>query len=269
VGAAAFAVAVGCSATTEALSVSVGEGRVSLEAEGEPLTQVLEELARRANITVFFEKGAREAPADVAVRARFDGVPLEDAVRRLLRDRNFILVHSATGLAEVWVYDKEGKREFARLGREAGPPERSTRRTDRAAGRDADAIPTAQLLERIRGAGDPDERVQAIEDLAASADDVVVRDAAVEVLQRESNPQVLESALESLAGLPAVPVDALLEFIGRDRTPELRSRAIELLGEHGGRDPRVRQVLQNLARTERNEDVRDAARSALEDLAGD
>jgi hypothetical protein len=251
------------------LSVTVKGGQLSVDADGVPLTKVLHEIARQARITVYFEKGGKPQSSDPEVRTKFDAMPLEDGLRRLLRDRNFVLVQSAAGLAEVWVYDREGTQEFARLGRNQRAAERAARRPvdgERRPRAEPEPVNSAELLQQIRAGGDPEERAEALEELAATADDAIVRDTAVEVLERESHQRLLDAALESLAGLETVPVDPLLAFLGRQRPAELRSRAIELLGEHGGRDPRVRQLLQGLARTERDEEVRDAARSALEDL---
>ena len=63
-------------------------------------------------------------------------------------------------------------------------------------------------------------------------------------------------------------IEPLLRFAASQRNPDLRIQALELLGEHGGSDPRVTELLKKLSQ-ESNEDVRDAAQNVLESLQSD
>jgi hypothetical protein len=108
-----------------------------------------------------------------------------------------------------------------------------------------------------------------VEELAARLDGMDEEGAlrtALDVLARERDPEVLETALGGLMGLESVPVEPLLEFAERQRNPDLSIQALELLSEHGRSDPRVSDLLTKLARESKNAEVREAAQDLLEDL---
>ena len=66
--------------------VTSHDGLLTVKAEHAPLIGVLQEVARHANIAVF----AAEEGAPITIQ--FENLELEDALRRLLRDRNHVLV---------------------------------------------------------------------------------------------------------------------------------------------------------------------------------
>jgi hypothetical protein len=188
------------------------------------------------------------------------------------KTQNFILVYSPAGLIEARVY-MEGRGEFRRLPVKAKQtPQRpkGAQTADRPSGGAED---DPAHLARLRGAAighpDPAERSTALEKLAESDDEKLALETALEVLDRERNPEVLESALDILLGQESVPLEPILKLAAADREPDVRIRALELLGEHGKRDRRVLELLRNLDKNDKHDEVRESARSLLRDLEGD
>jgi hypothetical protein len=72
-----------------------------------------------------------------------------------------------------------------------------------------------------------------------------------------------------LSGLDSVPIEPVLTFLNDNRVQDssVRVRALELLSEHGQNDPRVRDLLRRIARSDKDQEVRESAQGFLEDLA--
>jgi len=253
-------------------SVQVDGTRLSVHAQDTPLLEILEAISRQSRAEIHLERTLEAQIAKEQLTVSFQALPLEEGLRRLLRHKNFILVYSSAGLTEVRVY-MEGKGEFQRLRVEAKqPPQRpkGAQTADRPpGGAEDDPARLARLRGEALGHPDPAERSTALEKLAESDDEKLALDTALEVLDRERDPEVLESVLDLLSGQESVPLGPILKFVATDRGPAIRIRALELLGEHGKQDPRVSELLKTVARNDKNEEIRAIARSLLEDLEGE
>ena len=246
------------------VTVSVDGGLLSLAAEEAPLDRILIEIGRSSRLEIKLESGLASQFAKETTSVQFRDLTVEDGLRRLLQKRSMILIYDASGLTEVRIYE-QGSGGFQSLtsARPAGipfarrvPPEGGVR-----ALRDRER-PTAPEKSAV------DALSSKLEELSNQGDERAAAQVAFDVLERERDPELLETALGGLVGLTSVPVEPLLRFAASQRDPDLRVQALELLGEHGGSDPRVTELLTKLTQ-ESNEDVRDAARNALESLQSD
>jgi hypothetical protein len=64
-----------------------------------------------------------------------------------------------------------------------------------------------------------------------------------------------------------VPLDPLMKFATTNREAYLRVQALEILGEHGKKDARVNALLLTLSTRDPDEEVRESAKTLLEDLS--
>jgi hypothetical protein len=251
------------SAEDRLLRVTLDKGLLSLTLRAAPLAHVLEEIGRQSGVSV-----AVDPSVPILVTTRFEKLPLEDGLRRLLRDANFTLNYRSEGvLSEVRVWP---------LGTGGGPPR--TRPSAAPRGRDADGADRegrgaeAGRPERLRqpavadtghetevlgvlGASDPIARNRVLEALRERMDD---RDLPVFLKAVSDNDaRVRRSALEALLDLAAsssfddLPVERLRDVATDDSDSTVRRAAVELLAGIGDdtRDPEalaaVRQAAQD------------------------
>ena len=131
--------------------------------------------------------------------------------------------------------------------------------------------PDGADVARLRGAAladpDPRERAQALEDLAANLDQRAALDAVVEVLGRESNPGLLERALDIVGSERALPLEPVLRLAASNPEPRVRIKALTRLSEQAARDVRARQALEVAAADDSSPAVRDTAAKLLRDVA--
>jgi hypothetical protein len=236
-----------------AITVILEHGRIVIDTDVASLGLVLQELGWPAAFV------ATGAPLRITFHSAAAGI----AVRRRLGDANYVVVESTAGRGELRLYPEGRGNDLARrrtlvddLARSAPRPRRPE-----------DSGLITRLREQIYAGASPTQRARAMEELAAHASDDLILDTALELLRREENADVIESALDALEDVESVPVSPLMTFIARERRGALRSQAIDLLGKHGGADASARDFLKKLAAGADEPRVREAARSALEDLA--
>jgi hypothetical protein len=223
--------------------ITLSPDRVSVDAHA-PLPSILAEIGRLSGVPIRLDATVVAEPTSV----RLEAPTLEEGLRRLLWNRDFLLVYSDEGLAEVRV-----------LGGERGLP------------RDLEV--EAATLGRLRVEAlhhpDPAVRVSALDRLAVNGEQALVLKTALEVLEREPDEEVLKSALDHLLAHESVPVEPVLNLVAGDRDPALRAEALDLLGEHGRGDQRVSDTLRVLVRTEQDAGLRETARTLLNEWEGE
>ena len=74
------ALAIVLSAAVPRVEISAGQGRITIRADGAPLSEVLDELSRKAGIEVVYEGSRPRHP----VTARITALPEEEAIAKLL-----------------------------------------------------------------------------------------------------------------------------------------------------------------------------------------
>src|SRR5437762_9680447 len=166
------------------IALSVSEGRVSLEAQDASLEAILDEIGDRTGVRVQFDEAGGAQLAGDLVTISLHDLPVEEVLRRLLRGRDFVLVSAAGRPAQAHVYGRSSEAA-------AGPaPAASPSSTP--AGEPVERTGVAALRQQALTDPDPTARSRALEGLAASADQRAARDAVLEVLDRESNPGLLQ-----------------------------------------------------------------------------
>jgi len=231
-------------------------GRLSLHAREASLQSILDEIADRTGLHVRLDTvdaAALQEPVTIVL----DRVPVEAALLRLLRDKDFVLLSSPSGAAEVRVYGP-GQRTAVRESAPApavgaSPPQ-------------ADAPDNAAVAGlRNQALADPDSGVRgrALEGLAAKADQPAARDAVMEVLARETNPGLLERALDIVGGDQSIPLEPIVKLAVNSPAPQVRIKALSQLSQHVSRDPQARRTLEVLAADDPAPPVREAAQALL------
>jgi hypothetical protein len=252
-----------------ALSVSYHDSRLSVMAQSVPLREILRELGRATGMQVKLEAGMDQALLGAATTVTIAPAPVDEALRRLLRNVNFIVVSPASGPDELRIY-RDGKGPYTRLSSRpptivppAAPPLARARATP------LSAAEMAQLRNSALWNTDPGERSRALSRLSAFTDSSFARETALTALERERDSMVIDTAMALLRLQESVPIAPILRFASAgDRPGELRAQALELANEHGREDPTLRRVLRILA-NDRDEDVRDTAQRILQDIESD
>src|SRR5205823_10560189 len=128
----------------------------------------------------------------------------------------------------------------------------------------------AAALARLRSEAlenpDPGARGRALEGLAASGNRGWMREAAVAMLEYESNSGLLQRALDLVAADRTVPLEPLVKLALANPAPEVRVKALTQVGARAAEDPRARQAVE-AAGEDPAPAVRDAARALLQQLA--
>lgn len=252
-----------------ALSVSYSDSRLSVMARSVPLREILRELGRATGMQVKVEAGMDQAVLGAATTVTIAPAAVDEALRRLLRNVNFIIVSPASGPDELRIY-RDGKGPYTRLSsrpptivQPAVPPQARARATP------VSAAEMAQLQNTALWSTDPGERSRALSRLSAFTDSSFARETALTALERERDSMVIDTAMALLRLQESVPIAPILQFAAAgDRPGELRAQALELANEHGREDPALRRALRILA-NDRDEDVRDTARRILQDIESD
>jgi len=269
-----------------AITLTVRNGLISLEARTVPLRAVVEAITERTGVRVLFD-GSSRAALDELVDIAIQDVPVENALRLLLRGRNLVFVYGPARLAEARVYAR------AQATASAVPPAASVSSTPRTgspggggpaaaapramgpataapaarpSGPPADAATLAGLQREVLEHPDPVVRGRALESIVGSGDAARARDAALAMLDREPNSTLLQRALDLLAEDRTIPLDSVIKLALANPTPEVRVKALIHLGADAGRDARVRQTLEASAANDPAPNVRDAARALLQQL---
>jgi hypothetical protein len=108
------------------------------------------------------------------------------------------------------------------------------------------------------------EALDAVEALTQTNDVDRARQVLSGVLRNNQHAEVRLAALDALDEIDEVPIEALAQAASNDSDSEIRLRALDLIGERKDKDGWVFQLLNRVARTDSNRDVRRSAASLLE-----
>jgi hypothetical protein len=242
------------------MSITVSAGLLTLEAHDTPLQSILDEISRLSGIRVRLDEADEAQAADELVTIVLETTPVEDALRRLLPGKDFVFLYSPSALAEARVYragDKGPGRAAAEPANVSATP----------GGESPDLTSVAALRNQALSSPDPGVRSRALEGLAANVDQRAARDAVLEVLERESNPVLLQRALDIVGADRSLPVEPLVKLAIGNPAPEVRIKALTRLSEQIGGDPRARQTLEVSAADDPAPGVRQAAKTLLQQQA--
>ncbi len=241
--------------------VQTGRARLTVDAQAAPFAELLRELGRTMRITVAVDPGPDAA---TPITATFNDVPVEDALRRLLRGRNFTIEYGAAGIDEVHVY-QEGAVSRTSGAWRADPPSRarSYARLARAAAEEQEDLNT---LERTAlDAAEPDERMGALSTISA-LDNTRARDIAIALLTRDDDEEVLSTAVRILRQQEPVPLEPLLSVALSGKPVRVRIEALQAASADGRTDRRLLGALKSLM-SDQDEEVRETAKQLLDDLS--
>jgi hypothetical protein len=255
------------SAPRRPLRVTLSPKGLSVTAQDVPLDAVLREVSRVSGVAVYLEAGLDPTTTRTPTSAALKDLPIEEVLKRLLRDKNFVFGYRADRIDQVRIFGT-GSGPFNRLASNVGSPAAGGRRAGvpgRAVRGDGPEADAAALESAALTHPDPAERARALSRLSDTGEDERARDAALSVLDRDQDPEVLREALAVLESSDSVPVDRVMRFASSAQQPDLRLQALELLTEHGGNSAAVRRFVQGLTR-DGNAEIRERAQEILEEL---
>ncbi|HEY8149659.1 MAG TPA: HEAT repeat domain-containing protein [Vicinamibacteria bacterium] len=218
-------------------TVRAKEGRLSVDVQGRTLEWVLGQISRAANVAFVTD----EAPPETTVSVQFGDIPLDEGLRRILKDQDTFFFYEAQGnapsaLRVVWVYPKGQGRSIQPV-----PPERWASTRD---------------LEKLLTDPDADARSRAVESLierqGEKARAVVLR--ALKDDSARVRTQALYGAFSSGLELPA---DVLAEALD-DPSSDVRFLALEAIAGRPEAAPLARRALGDA-----NQHVRERAREIV------
>jgi len=231
--------------------VAITDEAISIRARDTSLRNVLEELSRQSNLTIMSQD-----PLDDLVTVDIAAQSLPEAVRRLLRQKSFML-HQLNYLADrpdgasynrLWIFSE-------------GPIDGgwATRTLPSPASDISSELIDYQLLALSAKSGDREEAMYGFGEFGGSND--------VEYLQQglsDPDENVREEAIESLVELGGTESVQALSLVLHDPDISIRIDAVDALGEIGGQE--AMKLLQE-AMADENHTVREAAAEWLTELA--
>ena len=250
-------------AVAGALTVEVAAGTLSVDAVDVPLGDVLVAIGQRAKARILIESVLEDPVGKERVTASFKKIPMDDGLRRLLKNRNFVLGFGATGVDEIRVYvdGKTGFRDLMAKSRE--PAERSRPAKARPDPAPEDRAKLAQSRHLMLTSPDPTARLEALEALSETEDTAYLLESVTQALGRERDAKVLEELINTVREHGPIPLAPLRALVTSDRDGSARAQALELLAEYAEGDQGTRALLERLSRSDPSEQVRETASSLL------
>jgi hypothetical protein len=259
--------------------VTFRDGLVSIQADGETVTEILANVERKTGITLHVRAALPEDPVTLSLR----DVPVEEALRRLLGpEANLLLVFDGSGgsghsVAEVWILRRG--RGVTATPVAANPPTGPIARPDTATpGATSPEDARQARVQAIGALGDSNDVEQALPLLVAASrdEDPIIRKAAAEalgeldtddaiaplgeLLLNDPDWEVREAAAEAFEELESPQSVGVLRAALLDADEDVRLAVVDALGAIGG--PEAIALLRTALRDE-DEDVRDSAAEAL------
>jgi hypothetical protein len=223
---------------------------VSVKIAGVSLEEVLKEISSQSGVRLVLEGSRQEE-----ISAEFDSVPLEEALRRLIKE-NFLLLYGAEGqLVEARVLGVESPFPSPPMVRES---------EQRIVSEESESFES--LVVDLEG-GDSERRGRAVLLLGESKDDRAL-EPAIGALERDEDADVRRRAVWALGDLGGERAKAALaEAVFGDRDESVRNMAVEALAQVGGME--AIEPLTQALREDPDSFVRYKALVSLAEMAGD
>ena len=240
----------------EGAIVHASDGLLSVGAQGASLGDVLEDVARQTGLTL-------EGHGSIANRItiQFDQLPVEEALRLLLRGQSYLLVsREKRGDAPTVLVP-----EVLRIFRERDSPGKLPRvaeRTSRSASLAAapEILRLLDVLERSEDTWDKEDAINAL----VRARDARVAQPLGRIALTDEDKAVRVAGIQALVKLGGKAAAQDLAIALGDEDAGIRRRAVNALGQVGGEDAVV--FLDQVWRRDWDLSVRDAAAVALAQL---
>lgn len=210
---------------TDGFFLSFQAGTLSANIEQSPLAEVLQELARQANLEV----SVVASLAAERVSARFERLPLEQGIERLLVNKNYTLryIHETSGprVAEIRIASDKSE-AIGRIGSEGDLAPASESPPQSPEGKSLDELAHAAV-----SAPDPQARIDALKALGTHRADAKAQETIASAL-KDGDREVRDVALNYVQGEGvSVPLETLTAMALKDASPELRLHALDELVE--------------------------------------
>lgn len=233
---------------THSNRVRFTSGYLTIQVEDVPLDELLDDIARQSGLVV-----KRYVALDQRVSDRFEQLPLDRALRRILRNRSFVLEYAAQRPTTLWIVPEGGERAT------------SERTTEQPVSGDIDR-PGSTARDGAEGRGMPDsdrfpDREEAALALGESTTDDAVTQLSLALI--DDDPDVRSAAVSSLTEIGSGEAVQALAAALSDPDPRIREEAVDGLGEIGGE---AAIMLLQLALADEEPTVRETAREALEQV---
>jgi hypothetical protein len=189
------------------------DGKLTARLIAAPLRQVMAEVSQLSGAEIRWLSPAGEAPVSVA----FTALPFPEALRRILREQNFLLVSSARGQegrpVRIWITSRspEGglptrqspSQPAATLApRSTADPAPQSAETPTTELEALDAAPLETVIQTVLRAEDLSVRLEAIARLRQEAqENPQAREVLTHIARNDPNPQVRDAAAEGLREL--------------------------------------------------------------------
>ncbi len=224
--------------------VQFANGYLTIHAEDAALDELLGEIARQSGLIV-----KSYSRLDQRLSDRFEQLPLDQALRRILRKRSFVLEFKAKRSTTLWIVPE---------GQERATAQRTT--VQPMSGHTGRQVSAAMHTTEFRGTPDLEEAALALG--KSTTDDAVTQ---LSLALIDENPDVRSAAVSSLADIGSTEAVQALAVALSDPDPRIREGAVNSLDEIGGE---AAVTLLELALADEEVTVRDAASEALETLRG-
>jgi len=250
-------------------TIRVENGLLQVSVNNTPLIDLLEELADQTGIG--FEI---YADADRKITAKYDNIPLEEGLKRILRPNNHIILYAGKNspakkpkIYKIIIYDQSGGSSGQGIRRQPTKPgnREMDDRTVPMNMEKTDEMETEKPIEEYAkqlNDADPDVREEALTDMAEE-----YGEAALIYLEKalihDGNDEVRSTAAEEIGDLENVRGIEILAKGLNDPDEDVREAVVEALGNIGGKNalPVLRRAVKD-----KNEDIREAAADLIEEI---
>ena len=241
-----------------AFFVRVKDNLLTVKLKDVPLEKVLTEIVNQTGIQISID-----GPMEELVSADFSDLPLDEGLKRLLRDFNHIFIYRGAKarapepeIRKVIIYSKRGEISDKRLEPRVIRPEKRPPRKLKQAPRES----------LVRAPEDKNERVEdKTVDLTPELKDEKSIVELTAVLLNDNDEEARDEAAQALGDLrDSRAIGALIQAL-KDKDAGVRESAVDALGTIGGEEV-LRPLMDSLK--DEDEDVREAAAEALKNLTG-
>jgi len=185
--------------------ITLQDGKLTVRILEAPLWQVMAEVSRLSGVQVqWMDSEVRQQEVSV----EFTDLSLSEAVRRILRANNFLLLYPSSGeetpLTQIWIASR-GEGSGRPVLKQSSVPQVSVPHVQTAPVAEAPAEDSEQsldaLIETAMGEADLAARLSAIGELGSHAsDDARIRELLADLADHDPHPQVRDAASMLLGG---------------------------------------------------------------------
>jgi hypothetical protein len=237
--------------------VEFADDLLTVDVRDVSLKELLQEVARQGGLTIMMD-----GSIDERMTVRFDKLPVDDGLRRILRDQNFVLKYAQRAIEESqWARPRI--MEVRILARSDDTAPIQTSRVDDVQSRDPgpEVAPERSQPGAALGSEGRRARKKAAEALGESGGPEAIGPLRLALEDRDNG--VREAAVSALARIGGEEAVESLDLAVQDQSYWVRKKAVRALGQIGGERAAL---LLAQALADEDELIRDEAAEALEEL---